>query len=130
MTGDITRDILKTGAIVVSGGLTMTVEGPGGIGPGGKATSGAYKVTVQCPSWLSADTLETIVDGQTASKTKLTLVPGPGPAKKYELTVNVTPSQSRPRHYVVFHAKGTGDLAPLNPGKKAFAFSNPIFFDN
>ncbi|MBS2013636.1 MAG: CehA/McbA family metallohydrolase [Deltaproteobacteria bacterium] len=130
VTGDITRDILKTGAIVVSGGLTMTVEGPGGVGPGGKASSGAYKVTVQAPGWLSASTLETIVDGQSVSTTPLTPSAGPGPAKKYELTVNVAPTQSRARHYVVFHAKGSGDLAPLNPGKKSFAFSNPIFFDN
>lgn len=130
VTGEITRDILKTGNIVVTGGLMMTVEGPGGIPPGGKATKGAYKVTVQCPSWLNAQNLETIVDGQSVSTTPLTPVAGPGPGKRYELTVDVQPSQSRPRHYVVFHARSTGDLSPLNPGKKAFALSNPIFFDN
>ena len=130
VTGDITRDILKTGAIVVSGGLTMKVEGPGGVGPGGKATKGQYKITVQSPSWLGAKELETIVDGNTVSTTPLTPVAGPGPGKKYEVTIDVQPTSSRARHYVVFHARGTGDLAPLNPGKKSFAFSNPIFFDN
>lgn len=130
VTGDLTRDLLKTGAIVVSGGLTMAVVGPSGVGPGGTTTKGQYKVTIGSPGWLSASSLEVIVDGQTAQTLPLTPLAGPGPGKKYELTVDVAPTQSRARHYVVFHAKGTGDLAPLHPGKNPFAFSNPIFFGN
>jgi hypothetical protein len=108
----------------------MTVEAPGGVGPGGMATKGTYTITVQSPGWLSASSLEVIVDGLTTQTLPLTPIAGPGPGKKYELTVDVQPpAQSKPRHWVVFHAKSSAaDLAPLHPGRKAFAFSNPIFF--
>jgi hypothetical protein len=92
-------------------------------------TKGAYKVTVQSPGWLSASSLEIIVDGLTTEVWPLTAIAGPGPAKTYETTVDVNPSQSKPRHWVVVHAKSAAtDLAPLHPGRKAFAVSNPIFF--
>jgi hypothetical protein len=129
LTAEAVRDVLRTGAATISGGLMMTVAGPGGVGPGGMATKGPYKVSVSCPGWLSASSLEVIVDGITTQTVPLTATAGPGPAKKYEVTVDVEPSQSKPRHWVVFHAKSTAaDLAPLHPGRKAFAVSNPIFF--
>ena len=34
------------------------------------------------------------------------------------------------RNWVVFVAKGEGDLSPLHPGRKPFAVSNPIFLVN
>lgn len=130
LSAEIVRDVLRVGAATISGGLTMSVVGPGNIGPGGMTTKGAYKVTVQSPGWLSASSLEVIVDGLTTQTLPLTLAAGPGPGKKYEVTVDVQPSaQSKPRHWVAFHAKSdAADLAPLHPGRKAFAFSNPIFF--
>jgi hypothetical protein len=130
LSAEIVRDVLRVGAATISGGLMMTVHGPDAIGPGGMSTKGAYKVTVQCPGWLSASSLEVIVDGLTTQTLPLTPIAGPGPGKKYELTVDVQPpAQSKPRHWVVFHAKSSAaDLAPLHPGRKAFAFSNPIFF--
>lgn len=129
LTAEIVRDVLRSGAATISGGLTMTVEGPGGIGPGGTTSKGAYKVVVQSPGWLSASSLEVIVDGLTTETRPLTAVAGPGPGKRYEVTVDVSPTQSKPRHWVVFHAKSAAaDLAPLHPGRKAFAVSNPIFF--
>ena len=130
LSAEIVRDVLRVGAATISGGLMMSVVGPGNIGPGGMAAAGAYKITVQCPGWLSASSLEVIVDGLTTQTLPLTLAAGPGPGKKYELTVDVqAPAQSKPRHWVAFHAKSdAADLAPLHPGRKAFAFSNPIFF--
>ena len=133
LSAEIVRDTLRAGAAVISGGLTMTVEGPGAVGPGGTAAAGPYKVTVACPSWLGASSLEVIVDGNTTETRPLTPIAGPGPGKRYEVTVDVSAAQSKPRHWVVFHAKGvgtgpTGDLAPLHPGRKPFAVSNPIFF--
>ncbi|MDB4994480.1 MAG: hypothetical protein JWM74_1912, partial [Myxococcaceae bacterium] len=132
LTAETVRDVLRSGSAVISGGLTMAVEGPGGVGPGGVAAKGAYKVTVQTPSWLSASELEVIVDGITTETRPLTSA-GAGPGKRYEVTVDVVPAQSKARHWVVFHAKGagigaSGDLAPLHPGRKPFAVSNPIFF--
>ncbi|HVJ88371.1 MAG TPA: hypothetical protein VM580_01120, partial [Labilithrix sp.] len=38
LTPEIVRDVLRSGAFTVSGGLYMTAEGPGGIGPGGTST--------------------------------------------------------------------------------------------
>lgn len=129
LTAETVRDVLRVGNATISGGLFMTVEGPGGTPPGGMSTKGAYKVTVQSPGWLSASSLEVIVDGLTTETRPLTPIAGPGPGKRYEVTVDVNPSQSKPRHWVVFHAKSAaGDLAPLHPGRKAFAVSNPIFF--
>lgn len=128
LTPELVRDALRSGAATVSGGLYITAEGPGGIGPGGKASAGSYKVVVQSPSWFSASSLEVIVDGTTTETIPLTAVPSAEPGKRYEATVNVTPSQSSARHWVVFHARGEGDLSPLHPERKPFAVTNPIFF--
>jgi hypothetical protein len=127
LSPETVRDVLRSGAATISGGLHLTVEGPGGVGPGGTASAGAFKVVVGAPSWLSATELEVIVDG--ASVQTLPLAPaGAGPGKRYEVTVDVAPLQSKPRHWVVFHARGPGDLSPLHPEMKPFAVSNPIFF--
>ena len=128
VTPEIVRDLLRAGANTITGGMMMSVEGPGGIGPGGQATAGPYKVTVASPSWITPASVEVIVDGQTSATLPLTAPVGSGPGKRFELTIDVQPSQSKPRHWVIFHAKGNGDLAPVHPGRKPFALSNPIFF--
>lgn len=128
LTNEIVRDVLRSGAATISGGLYMTVEGPGGIGPGGTTSAGQYKVVVQATGWFSATSLEVIVDGVSVSTLPLTPLTSDGPGRRYEATVDVAPADSRARHWVVFHAKGGGDLSPLHPGKKPFAVSNPIFF--
>ncbi len=128
LSPEAVRDALRSGAATVSGGLYLTVQGPGGIGPGGTASQGAYEVVVQSPGWFTATSLETIVDGATVATTPLVDVPGAGPGHRYQATVTVEAASSRKRHWVVFHAKGPGDLAPVHPKKKPFAVSNPIFF--
>lgn len=128
VTPELVRDFIKTGAAIVSGGLSMTVQGPGGAGPGGTDKAGAYKVTVSAASWVDATELEVIVDGETSQKLPLGTSVGAGPGKRFELAVNVAPTTSRARHYVVFTAKGDRDLSPISPGDKPFAASNPIFF--
>ena len=128
LTPEIVRDVLRSGAATVSGGLYITAEGPGGIGPGGNAAAGNYQVVVQSPSWISATSLEVIVDGVTTATLPLTAVSSSEPGKRYEATVDVAPAQSSARHWVVFHAKGDGDLSPVHPGRKPFAVTNPIFF--
>lgn len=127
LTPESVRDVLRAGAATVSGGLYITAAGPDGIGPGGASSAGAYEVVVQAPSWVSATTLEVIVDGTTTETIPLAS-PAPGAATQVTVNVNVAPSQSSARHWVVFHAKGDGDLAPLHPGRKPFAVTNPIFF--
>lgn len=125
----LVRDTLRASASVISGGLSMTVEGPGGVGPGGTAVAGSYKVVVSSPSWVAAKSLEVIVDGVTTQvldidPAKNTASPG----HRYELVVDVQPAQSKAFHWVVFHAKSNTDLKPLHPDRNAFAVSNPIFF--
>ncbi|MFO0670313.1 MAG: CehA/McbA family metallohydrolase [Polyangiaceae bacterium] len=131
LTREAVRDALRSGNGVVSGGLSMTVTGPDGKGPGEKSAAGAYSVVVQAPSFIEAKTLEVIVDGVTQKTIELTPAANPtGPAHRYEATVDVQAASSRPRHWVVFHAKGPAgkDLAPLHPGRMPFAMSNPVYF--
>jgi hypothetical protein len=131
LSPEIVRDVLRRGAATVSGGLYMTVDAPGGMGPGDTSTAGAYKVTVRAPSWLRAAKLEVIVDGVSTQAIDLVEAsPANPPERRYEVTVDVVPTSSRKRHWVVFHAKGPADLdlSPLHPGNKPFAVSNPIFF--
>lgn len=128
LSAEAVRDVLRAGANVVSGGITLTVEGPGGIGPGGKAAAGPYEVTVASPGWITPTAVEVIVDGVTTQTVPVGTSSGPGPGKRFDLTIDVQPTQSRARHWVLFHATGSGDLSPIHPGKKPFAFSNPIFF--
>lgn len=122
-------DAIKTGRSTIGAGLFMAVTGPSASGPGdtvaGVSGTADFTVTVRTPSWVTADTLEVIVNGQTVATEPLEPV-GMGTANEFlnQVTVNVP---SGPRSWVVFHAKGIGDLAPVHPGKEPFAVSNPIF---
>ncbi len=120
------RDGVRNGAFNVSGGLYISAQGPDGKGPGQKSAAGAFKVRVQSPSWLSATTLEVYVDGKLTQTLPLTST-GAGPGHVYDATPMVAAGAGAGKHYVVFHAKGTTDLAPLHPGRKPFAVTNPIF---
>ncbi|MBX3226668.1 MAG: carboxypeptidase regulatory-like domain-containing protein [Labilithrix sp.] len=129
LTANAIRDALRNGAAVVNGGITLAAEGPDGTTPGGDSTAGAYKVSVSSPSWIRPSSVEVIVDGKTTQTIALDPnAAGSGPGKRWELSIPVAPVESRPRHWVVFHVKGDGDLAPLHPGRKPFAVSNPIYF--
>jgi hypothetical protein len=125
------RDALLAGRAIIGGGLFMTVKGPAGELPGQKfqAASGTatFTVSVQAPTWISATKLETIVNGVTVHTQELLPV-GDGPGQSFLQTVEVPVDTARDRSWVVFHATGDGDLAPVHPGKKPFAFSNPVFF--
>lgn len=130
LTPNAVRDAVAAGSATISGGLYMTVTGPNGERPGqslvaadGKAT---FLVTVEAPSYMPADTLETIVDGKTVSVEPLLPI-GSSKSKRYANQVTVTFDPASPRSWVVFHAKGEGDLAPLHPGRAPFAASNPVF---
>ena len=52
---------------------------------------------------------------------------GVGPGKRFvnQVTVDLP---SGPRAWVMFHAKGSGELEPVHPGRRPFAASNPILF--
>ena len=123
-------DTIRSGQMTISGGLFMTVTGPNGSVPGeteSKTANADFTVTVRCPSWIDADTLEVIVNGETVDEQPL-LPMGAGPGKVFVNQVSVA-LPSGPRAWVVFHAKGPGDLSPVTPGKNPFAVSNPILFE-
>jgi hypothetical protein len=130
LTPEAVRDGVASGNLTISGGLYMVVKGPNGEGPGMdvQSTGGevAFQIDVAAASWVEADTLEVIVNGKTLSEEPLAMVGG-GPGKRFSNKVTVPVDASRPLNWVVFHAKGSGDLAPLHPGRKPFAVSNPVF---
>ena len=133
LTKLLVRDAVGNGSATISGGLFMTAAGPNGEKPGQMVTAGAggmatFTLTIESASWVDASTLETIVNGKTVSTEPLVPVDGwAGPSKKFVNQVTVTLDPSRPRNWVMFHAKGDGDLAPLHPGRRPFAASNPFF---
>lgn len=133
LTPDLVRDALASGDVVVSGGLVMDVRGPNGERPGSTLdTAGGevvFTVRVSAPSWIAADTLETIVDGAPeGTVVPLVAVPGaPGPGKVFENKITLKRDPAKPVSWVVFHAKGSGDLSPLHPGKRPFAASSPLW---
>ncbi|MEZ4446112.1 MAG: CehA/McbA family metallohydrolase [Polyangiaceae bacterium] len=126
LSASIVRDAVLSGNSVVTGGLFMTVAGPGGAAPGGSVSAGAqtFDVTVQTPSWIQAQELEVIVRGVVVTTIPLTESAPVGAGRLYEAAVPVTLAAG---DWVMFHARGAGDLAPLHPGKKPFAVSNPIY---
>lgn len=118
LTPELVRDAVTAGDAIVTGGIYMTVRSATGERPG-QATKlpAEISVTLQTPSFINGDiTLETIVDGKTISTTPLPA------AKRYEHRATITDGK-----WVVFHAKASGDLAPLHPGRKPFAVSNAMF---
>ncbi len=125
LTPAAVRDAILAGNSVVTGGLMMTVAGPGGAKPGGTVAPGKqdFTITVDAPSWITASEIEAVVDGTVADKQPLAPL-GAGPSNRYvnKLSVDLTG-----KHFVMFHARSAQDLAPLHPGRQPFAVSNPIF---
>jgi len=131
LTANSVRDVLAKGVATASGGLFMTVEGPGGAKPGstvtGKPATADFTVTVQTASFVDATTLEVIVNGVT-QKTEPLAPMGAGPGKKFVNAVTVQLDGAKARNWVVFHAKGEKPMDPLI-GRMPFAASNPVFFE-
>lgn len=126
-------DRARKGQSVISGGLFLSIEGPQGEAPGAimtKAEQVPFTLTVQTPSWvaLSNPTIEVIVNGVT-QMTEPLLPMGTGAAQRFVNQITVKMNTADAKSWVVFHVRADGDLAPLHPGRKLFAASNPIFFE-
>ena len=132
LTPGAVRDAVRAGQATISGGLYMTVETPGGIGPGGHIPSAGdsvdFRIVVQAPTWLAARQLEVIVNGETERTLELQEVVAPA-GHRYEAAITLT-RPKKPQNWVVFHARGPAgrDLSPIYPGRLPFAVSNPVFF--
>jgi hypothetical protein len=130
LSANAVRDALASGGSTISGGLFMWVSGPNGERPGqtvhAAGNSVSFTVRVETASWIDADTIETIVNGETVSTEALEPM-GAGPSKRFVNQISVPIDPNKDRNWVVFHAKGETDLAPLHPGRRPFGFSNPVF---
>lgn len=126
------RQALLDADVFVTGGIYVNALGPGGERIGETFTTGdatiSFEVTVQTTSWIQATELEIIVNGETTETLALGPDTDPGPGQRYELLVSVDVDSARARNWVVFHARGTGDLAPLAPGRTPFGVTNAIYF--
>ena len=125
LSHEAVRDAVLEGRGNVSGGLFLTLAGPGGELPGESVTPGmnTFMLTVESPSWIDATTIEIIVNGVTMSEVPVMPL-GAGTSNRY---VNMIDVDMASGDWVVFHVRGDGDLDPLHPGKNVFAVSNPIF---
>jgi hypothetical protein len=131
LTPDAISAAIRAGKVTVSGGLYVTVAGDGGASIGDTLTGSdqPVTVTVQAPSWLDASELEIFVDGDSVQKLPLgaPVISASG-GKVWTQSVTFAAKKTQGRHWLVAHAKGPTDLAPLHPGRKVFGVSNPIYF--
>jgi hypothetical protein len=130
LTADLVRDATAQGHSVISGGLYMTVEGPGGEGPGdriaGAGENAIFQVTVQAASWIrGVSKIEVFVDGVEVQEIDITEDSDPLSAVHFSGEIEVPVATDGT--WVVFHAGATEDLSPIHPGSMPFAASNPIF---
>ncbi len=130
-TPESVRDAVAHGRSSISGGIYLTAQAPGGIGPGqeamGVGSAVNIRVTVQAPAWVSATRLETIVDGVSQPIVTLdasTADPA-NPTVRFSRDVSVPVAAGG--SYVIFVAHGAPDLSPVFPNRKPFGVTNPIF---
>ncbi|MEQ8458492.1 MAG: CehA/McbA family metallohydrolase [Sandaracinaceae bacterium] len=133
LDADTVRDVTNAGDSVISGGIYLDVVGPGGAGPGeevsGAGDTASFELTVQAASWIrGAMQVEVIVDGVT---TETIPIPDMGPDPLNPVlrlqTSGIEAPVAAEGSWVVFHVSAEGDLAPVHPGRRPFAVSNPIF---
>ncbi len=128
------RDAVKAMRVIVSGGILVTAQGPGGEGPGeiADAPSGTadIHVRVQAPTWVSAERLRVFVGGEETATITLdgsTADPS-NPAVRFDdVLVIATPGGLD--GWVVFVAEGDATLDPVTVGQRPFGVTNPIFLD-
>ena len=129
LDGDVIRDRLVEGHATISGGIYVDTK-VGAARPGDVATTGAIamvEITVQAASWVDVDTVEIVVDGETADMFTVTAADADptNAARRWHRTVAVDVAAGG--SYVVVAAHGDRDLAPVHPGRAAFGVTNPIF---
>jgi hypothetical protein len=130
----VVRDELLRGRSSVSGGIFVSVATPGGQ-TSGDTVEGANAreqvvVRVQAPSWVTVDQLLVWVNGELVETITLdeSTEDPTNPVVRFDDVVEFdVPMEANPS-WVVVVASGPDDLAPVHPGRRPFAASNPIFF--
>ena len=128
LTMEAVRDALRTGAGTISGGILLDVTGPNGAAPWQTTPGGGdFVLDAQAPSYVGVRELEVIVDGAVTQTLPLGTSDDAGPGQRFTRTVHVESPGGAGTHWVVFHVRGEGMLAPLHPERAPFAVSNPFF---
>jgi len=129
---DVT-DAIRAMRALDSGGILVTVEGPGGELPGDilDAPSGSadVHVVVQAPLWVAADRLRVFVDGvetDTITLDASTADPA-NPVVRYDDTVPVETDGDD--GWVVFAAEGDTEMDPVVMRRLPFGMTNPLYLD-
>ncbi|MBX3251706.1 MAG: CehA/McbA family metallohydrolase, partial [Myxococcales bacterium] len=118
------RDATANGRFTISGGVYVDAEARGGVGPGQEVTGAmateTVRVRVQAASWVDVDVLEVWIDGALAETITLDETTD---VVRFDDDIDITGGS-----WVLFHAKGDSDLAPVFPGRRPFGLTQPIFF--
>ncbi len=130
LTGDRVRDGLTAGHVTISGGLYLSADvigaGPGDFAAGGGARQ-MVNVTLQGASWIDADFVEILVDGEVVQKLEISASDADpaNPAIRFRrsIPIDIAPMGS----FVIVAAYGDRTLEPVHPGRRPFAATNPIF---
>lgn len=128
LSAEAVRDALRGGGTTISGGIFLRVTGPGGELPWQTvAGGGEFTVSVQAPSYVGVKELEVIVDGQVTETIALGASDDARVGKHFTRKVQVAAPSGGGHHWVLFHVRGEGALAPLHPTRAPFAVSNPFW---
>jgi hypothetical protein len=128
------RDQLNAGHATISGGVyvdTSVVTSTGTARSGdtahGVGASAMVHVRVQAASWVTVDTLEVVVDGQTAMTLPIHASDASPthPTTRFEQDIRVDVRSAG--SYVIVAAHGAQPLEPVHRGRIPFGVTNPIF---
>jgi hypothetical protein len=125
ITGSQVRDVTRSGASFVTGGIYVEAIGPMGIVPGGMATGvgarASIDVTLRAASFVDVDQLEVIVNGVTTET--IPVADGIDPVRFMETIEVDVPATGA---YVVLHASAATE-PDIAYGGRPFAVTNPMF---
>ena len=125
ITGARVRDVTRSGASFVTGGIYVEATGPMGILPGGTATGvgarASIDVTLRAPSFIDIDQLEVIVNGVS---TEIIPIADGVDAVRFSETIQVDVPASGA--WVVLHASAATE-PDVAYGGRPFAVTNPMF---
>lgn len=130
LSPELVRDVTRSGASFVTGGIYLEITGPNGIGPGGEASGvgsrASIDVVVRAASFLDVDRLEVFVDGTLAETIAIRAEDADPIDPTIRLRARIEVEVAASGSFVVLHASGT-DEPDIAYGGRPFAASNPLF---